>query len=339
MNTRFLPLFTFGITHQYYGGGGAPCPDFEFVIAEHSQRALAGARLLTRIHGGRLHVLFEANEKKSPRQDIDGMELVIGLRLRNPYFGYFTGALPEQLPLYANASAPTALDAPQACDLIARSFEPAAALAQRPLALSINRMQDDALMWSGKIRPGEDMPKIDMRSWQAGCYLATQRCGSETRSRPLILAPDLADAGMWGAVRIVVTPDFWNSPPPPADPAGADFTVGFNACAETLDYYIVAPADWSDFEKLSVTDASRNSTLAFSKLVQTPTSDDGIPPAVLGLPDKQAVLFRSSDPVTRSAASSLRLQLKHNGNTLVNNLPLPGADMPSARFVIHLSKP
>jgi len=57
------------------------------------------------------------------------------------------------------------------------------------------------------------------------------------------------------------------------------------------------------------------------------------------LPTAQAVLFRSQMPVPRSAAAALNIQLKRNEDTLVKNLPLPSADMPSARFVVHLSKP
>lgn len=330
MNTRFLPLFTLGVTHQYYGGG--TCPDFDFVMAGHSQRALAGARLLARMHAGRLHVLFEADGKKEPVQDIDGLELIIGLRLRNPYFEHFTDALPKPLPLYANTATTKTLDAPQASDLVAHRFTPVAAT-KLPLTLSIHRMQDHALMWSGGIKDGEDMPTLDMRTWEAGCYLVTQQSETETKSRPLILAPDLAETGMWGAVRIIVTTDFWKSPAPP------DFQVGFKAREETLDYYVVAPPNWSDFEKLSVTDAATNSTLMFEKLEQNKFPQDGISPMLLGVPEAQAVLFRSKLPITRSAATSLNIQLTRNGDTLVKNLPLPGADMPSARFVVHLSKP
>jgi hypothetical protein len=333
MNCRFLPLFTFRITHQYYGGDDVTCPDFNFVLAEHSQRALAGARMLARVNAGQLHILFEADESNSPAQAIDGLELIIGLRLSNPHFEYFTAALPDPLPLYANASTSKTLDAPQASDLIAHRFSPSPATTQRPLTLSIHRMRGNALVWSGEIGDGESMPIIDMRSWEAGCYLVTQQSGTESHTRPLILAPDLAEAGMWGILRITVTTDFWNSPPPP------DFQVGFSAREETLDYFVVAPTTWSDFEKLSVTDASQLPTLTFKKLVQTISSADGISPVLLGLPDAQAVLFRSNFTVARSAASSLHLQLNRNGDTLVKNLPLPSASMPSARFVVHLSKP
>ena len=145
---------------------------------------------------------------------------------------------------------------------------------------------------------------------------------------------------MWGVVRIVVKADFWNSPPKPARPVPPDFNVRFNARKETLDYYVVAPANWSTaFENLSVTDAAPHLPLTFQKLVQSISSADGISPVLLGVPAAQAVLFRSELIVPRSAAASLHIQLKRNGDTLVKNLPLPSADMPSARFVVHLSKP
>ncbi len=334
MNIHFRPLFTFGVTHEYYGAGTPASPDFDFVLAEHSQRALAGARLLARMHAGRLHVLFEAADDDSPLQDINGLELVIGLRLRNPYFEHFTAALPEPLPLYTNAAATHHLDAARTSDLTGDQFTPVATITQRPLTLNIYRMNGNTLVWSGEIRDGENMPTLDLRSWSAGCYLVTQHAdaGAETNSRPLILAPDLAAAGMWGIVRIVVTPEFWNSSPSP------DFDVRFNAREETLSYYVVAPPDWSDFDKLSVTDTATGSALTFEKLEPDHFPLDRFSDAQLGIPDVQAVLFRSTSPVPRQAAATKRLQLSRNGNPLIKNLPLPGADMPLARFIVQLSK-
>jgi hypothetical protein len=305
------------------------------MLAQHCQRALAGAHLLASQSGGQLHILYDADDADLPVQDIAGMELLIGLRLRNPYFEHYTAPLPPPVPLYANATAPRALDAPQGCDLIAHRFEPAVILTQRPLTLSIYRMRSDALVWSAQLKDGDNMPTIDMRFWEPGCYRVTQQAGAETRNRLLVLAPDLAEAGMWGAVRVVIAPEFWTAPEPP------DFGIGFNARQETLDYYVVAPKTWAGaFDDLSISDTASSSTLAFNASLQTDTSNDGIAPALLGVPNtSQAILFRSSLPVTRSAAASLHIQLKRNGNTLVKNLPLPGADMPAARFIVHLSKP
>ena len=325
MKTQFLPLLTLGISHPYYGDG--ICPDFDFMLAEHSRLALDGARLLIRRDAGQLYVLFEADEKNHPMQDIAGLELLIGLRLRNPCFEYFTDALPEPLPIYSNTT--TTLNAPQSGDLVARSFTPVAAMTQRPLNLSLHRTRDDALMWGGEIRDGENMPAINLSHWEAGCYRLTQQSVAGSRSRDLMLAPDLFQAGIWGAIKILVSAEFWNSPAPP------DFQIKFGARQETLNYYVVAPSGWSDFDKLSV---SANS-LTFEKIVPVDFPQDGITPAQLGLPTAQAVLFRSQMPVPRSAAAALNIQLKRNEDTLVKNLPLPSADMPSARFVVHLSKP
>lgn len=338
MNSRYLSLFTLRVSHQYYGGDDVACPDFDFVLSQHSQRALSGARLLASQGNGQLHLLFEADDDDLPVQDIAGMELVIGLRLRNPNFEHFTETLPAPLPLYANASTPKTLDAPHACDLVAHRFEPVAALEQRPLTLCIYRGRGNTLMWTGEVKDGENMPVIDMRFWEPGCYFVTQQAGVETKTRSLVLAPDLAETGMWGAVKVVVASDFWNTPAHPEPP---DFRIEFTARKETLDYYLVAPKNWNGaFTDLSISDAVDNSLLTFDTLVQNEASNDGIAPSLLGVPHiSQAILFRSSLPVTRSAASSLQIQLKRNGNMLVKSLPLPGADMPLARFVVHLSKP
>jgi len=329
MKTLFLPLFTLGISHQYYADG--LCPDFDFMLAEHSQRAMNGARLLARVQAGRLHVLFEAVEgdggKMQPMQNITGLELLIGLRLRNPAFEYFTDAPPASLPLYTNTL--TVLNAPQACDLVARLFTPLAEMTERPLTLNLLRASDDALMWSYEVKVSENMPTLDMQHWQAGCYRTTQQSSAGNTTRPLVLAPELAEAGIWGAVNIRTTAEFWETPVAP------DFKISFQARKEKLDYYIVAPLGWSDFDKLSVV----GNSLTFEKIEPDDFPVNGILRTQLGLPTDQTVLFRSALPVQRSTAASQHIQLKRNGDTLVKNLPQPGADMPSARFVVHLSKP
>lgn len=326
---KFLPLFTLDVSHQYYGEGS--CPDLDFVLAEHSWQTLNGARLLARVNAGKLHVLFEAVEdaegKMQPMQDIAGLELLIGLFLRNPCFEYFTGGLSEPLPLYTNTT--HTLNVPQACDLVERLFTPTAAMTQRPLTLSLHRASDDALMLNREVKTGEAMPTLDLHHWPAGHYRVTQQTSAGTVSRALLLSPDLAAVGIWGAVNLRVSEAFWSSPAPP------HFRVGFQARKETLSYYVVAPTGWNDFDKLSVTASS----LAFEKIGSDAFPPDAPSPTQLGLPAAQAVLFRSTVPVQRSASASLHVQLKRNGDTLVKNLPLPGADMPSARFVVHLSKP
>lgn len=330
MNTRFLPLFSLRVAHEYYGAGET-CPDFDFVLAEHSREALAGTRLLPRLYDGKLYVLFEADENDAPIQDITGLELLVGLRLRNPYFEYFSGPLPEPLPLYANSASPHALYAPQASDLTAGRFTPAAAMAERPLALEIRRMKDKSLIWSAEIAAGDEVPSLDMHGWEAGCYLVTQRSGVKSEDRPLIVAPDLADAGVWGTVMIRIEQDLWKTPP--------DFQVEFPARKEILSYYVVAPENWGDFGKLSVTDATANPALNFRKFEKAGFPPDSISPALLGCANDQIALFRSEAETPRSATPNRNIQLNRNGDTLVKNLPLPREDMPLARFVVRLSKP
>lgn len=334
MKIRHLTLFTLRVAHEYYGD--APCRDFDFVIAEHSRQAMKGAKLLSSVQGGRLSVSFEADDNDLPVQHIDGLELLIGLQLRNPSFEYFTGALPEATPFYANTSTARTLDAPLAGSLVAYRYAPVAAATARPLTLSIARMRDALPVWQAEIGNDQAMPVIDTRLWEAGSYEVTQQAGSATHVQPLLVAPDLAATGMWGMVRIVVTADFWA---PASQPP--DFHVDFAAVEETLDYYVVAPQSWTQaFDHLSISDAAASHKLTFHKYAQTAASNDGIAPSLLGVPDRsRALLFRSIQTVARNAVPAHQLQLKRNGDTLINNLPLPSANTPAARFVVHISKP
>lgn len=339
MITRYLSLFTLTIAHQYYGD--VPCNDFDFVLANHSRRAMAGVSLLARAQEGRLYMMFEADTGGSPMQDIGEMELLIGLRLRNPYFEYFTDPIPKPVPFYSNSTAAKTLDAPQPCNLVAHRFIPVAATDARPLTITVFRMRDGLQMWQGTIQDGESIPGIDMHTWDAGCYRVTQQSGAEIHEQPLVLAPDLATAGVWGIVRIAVAPDFWSVPAHSTEPQPPGFQIGFQAITEKLDYYVVAPKTWSQaFNHLLINDTFQDSSLTFEKLSQTDIPNDGISPGLLGVPDEShAVLFRSASAVMRSAVPAHHLQLQRSGNTLIKNLPLPSADMSTARFIVHISKP
>jgi hypothetical protein len=113
MKILFQPLFTLAVNHAYYGG---PCRDLGFVFPQETERLLRGARLVTKVLDGRLHVLFEADEEGAPLVSAAGRTLRIGLQLLNPSFPNFS-ALPidpaTAVALYANAGDPRQLDAPQ----------------------------------------------------------------------------------------------------------------------------------------------------------------------------------------------------------------------------------
>ncbi len=113
MKTRFEKLFTLAVTHAYHGG---ICEDFSFVLPAEADRLVRRGRLLSRVRGGVLYVLFEADDAGQPRVPLWGETLRVGLRLDNPFFLNFTDpALPRspRVWLYRNGAAPAALDPPE----------------------------------------------------------------------------------------------------------------------------------------------------------------------------------------------------------------------------------
>jgi len=123
MMTRFKPLFSLGVRHDYYGGA---CPDIGFIVPERVTRILRGAGMLTKVVDGTLHAVFPAGAAGDPARSISGKALRIGVVTRDPDFANITdGFAPSSGALhYRNRQLATVLDdPPTAIDL--RAIEPA----------------------------------------------------------------------------------------------------------------------------------------------------------------------------------------------------------------------
>jgi hypothetical protein len=113
MITNFNTLFTLAVSRSYYR---SPCEDFDFSVLGETARLLRNGKLLSKVRGGVLYILFETDESDGPLVRLDGRTLRFGLLLKNPSFRNFTHVPWEQTMrvVYRNGSSPLAFDAPEA---------------------------------------------------------------------------------------------------------------------------------------------------------------------------------------------------------------------------------
>lgn len=336
MKILFAPLLTVSVSHSYYLDG---CQDFDFVVPPSTERLLRSGRMLARALAGRFIVLAERDALGAPIADLSGQTLYFGLRLNNRYFGNFTAPLAIDagtLPLYANLAAPGAFDAPVGMLLVAGLYSHVPQLATRPVTLQL-RDADGNLLDTRSLASGEEAASYDLRPLPAGRYRIDEDYGGgTTRSRALLLHPELRDSGVWGVLAVKIDATFYTTP--------AAFALAFSARQETLKYFVVADNYGStEFDQLGVSDQGfgeeARSEITFDKVLPAAFTADDIAPALLGDGSARIALFQSQTQVARRERGFKQIQLARNGTVLVENLPLPGPERTQAHLIVHLSKP
>lgn len=152
----------------------------------------------------------------------------------------------------------------------------------------------------------------------------------------ITIDPELAPLAVLAIADITIPVEFYDNP--------AEFEIGFNARDEKLSYYVVArnysPAD---LNALTVQDAGFGEDgrpeIAFTRINAAGLTATDLPRASLGDDSAHVVLFRSTDKVPRVQRARHRIQLLRNSKPIIDNLPQPAPDSPSANVIVHVSKP
>lgn len=328
MSADFANLATIARSHDYYA---AACRDIELFATGATAALLRAGRMLAREAGGTLHLQYQAKASEVPVNSIAGEILVFGLRNNNPYFGNITGPVltaPRLRPFYANTTASAALDAPVGVEIVAGLHTHAPQEAGRPVALSL-RSARGALIDSRQLGSGMEESCYDLRSLPGGRYTLEEDYGGGLRhSREWLLDAELRDAAVWGVLAIRIDAGFYAHPPA--------FVLNFPARSETLRYYVVARGYSSDSAAdLNIHDGSGQG-LSFT--ASALPDDSNLKDALLRDGEAPVVVFQSQTEVARHEKGIKKLQLRLGNKVLIENLPLPGPERPSAELVVHLSK-
>ena len=329
MKISFSPLLSVTPQHAYYSGG---CRDIEFIPTSASADLLRAGRCIARTHEGTLHLHYETDGPNTPLSSLAGHTLYFGLRLANPYFPNFTAPVIAEArltPLYANTTAPTALDAPIGVALGAGIYAHMALDSDRPLDV-ILRTSTGTVLQSGHLQAGQDSSSFDLRGLPDGAYFIDEEHeGALTLHRPLLVNADLRDYGVWGVLALTIDASFYASAP--------SFSISFTPRSETLRYYVVASNfPQAEFDQLNISDG--DSAVVFDKLL--PDFPDGyLDHTLLATDGAMIALFESQTAIERRERGQRRLRLNRNATTLIEHLPLPGPEKARADLIVHLSKP
>jgi hypothetical protein len=335
---QFRLLFTVSISHNYYSQG---CKDFSFIIPADSTQLLKNGKLLAKIHEGKLHVLFAADETKKPLVLLTGKTLRIGLKLLNPFFSNFTDLgfdFNLSRTLYRNSTTPDALDAAKAITFVGNLFSYALKQITRPITVNLKDRNGQVLQ-TDMIENDRSTVSYDFQraNRSVGLY-PIEEFGSGNIETNYYFDPELQQEDVFGTIEITIANSFYTTPP--------EFAIAFTAKQETLKYYVVVNNyPDSEFDTLSVFDGGEEgrSQINFTKFLPAAFTKDDISPSLLGNGDAKIALFKSQTAVTRQekARKNIQLQKQKNGGVeeLIKHLPQPGADKANADQIVQLVKP
>ncbi len=337
MISSFGILFSVKIAHSYYTNG---CQDFEFLIPEDSNLLLRDRRIISKVSKGICYFLCEKSESGIPVVDVSGINIRIGLKLKNPYFSNFTkvDVKTGTTPLYRNASSPVSLDLPVETLLVGPLFAYPLTKTSRPVTITVKDYLNNILQTATVTKEGDTTPvPLDLRGYAPNVYSVNEKQGSSTKKSLCYIDPDLAGKPVFGIVEINVSASFFTPVPP-------EFTLNFMAKEEVLKYYIIGKNySASDLSKLSVADAGYTEDsrpqVQFTKVNQGAFIATDISPSLLTGTGTSVVLFKSQTPVTRLERARRKIQLTKNSDVILKHLPLPGINRSNSDIIIQISKP
>jgi hypothetical protein len=338
MTTRFKTLFVISIAHGYYQ---TECDDISFVVPDTTAASLANGKILTRELGGKLYLLYEADETGAPLRPLPGQVVRLGLHLTNPFFSNFTDlSFATDTVLYRNIVAATALDNPMPVHLVGTIFNHQFFSVVSPVTISLKNSVGRAVPVE-QIDPNTKLQSVsfDLTLQPPGIYTVEETHGTTTTVTTYYCDPELRQTGVFGVVEVTIDKSFYPASSPP------EFVVRFDAQKQLLRYYVVARNNYAqtDIDQLSVSDDGfaddGRPQINFDKVPSSAFGPDDVSPAQLGAPPSQVLLFKSQVGVLRSQKARKKIQLKKNGDPLVSNLPQPLPDNPTSNLIVSVSKP
>lgn len=335
MLTRFDTLFTISVDHEYYAG---QCPDFRYHVPVTTVARGNRGRLLFKQRDDRFHCLYEADGDGNALSPVAGEKLVFGLVLTTPYFAnYSVYDFSGLTPCYRNANVPDALAAPLPVRLSGELIHRDLASVDRPVTIDL-KDPAGATLDTLTLSPAQTRNAVnfDSRHLPEGRYQVKETYAGSQFTSEHYLHRELLQRGVFGIVEIELAAPMYTTPPA--------FTIPFLAREEIVKYYIVAE-NYTDgeFNALTVTDqgflADGRSEITFTRFLPAQFTSDDIDAALLEGAGKKLAVFKSNSVEKRHHAPRHNIQLNRNGETLIPQLPSPGADTSRQEFVISLEKP
>jgi hypothetical protein len=303
---------------------------------------LRRGRLRARTLDGRLQVWFESDAGGIPIVNLQGSELVFGLKLTNFAFSHYTKPVltdSSLVPFYTNRTVTTAVDAPFGVTLTSGIYPHQTQSASRPLTCALKN-RDGTVVREEVLRSDDTAVAFDLRQIPDGRYSVVEQTseGAQIQSE-LYVNSELRSGSVWGIVSIRIDSSFYTIPPA--------FELTFQAREEQYKYYLVArnfPVDKFDVltRDFNVKDSGAGDDhrpeILFDKVASDSFGPSDLPRVTLGDENDLILMFRTRQAIARRARGYQKFVLKQDEKILFDNLPQPAAELPQAQFIVHVSK-
>lgn len=317
-----------------HGYQHAPFLAFDVLLPRDSQALLKRGRVLLRRTSTGISLFAEHGVGNAPAVNLAGQRLRLLLAATDPSFAAITElpfGLGSEWGLYRAQNGQTTLADPIAVRPVGSVVRHRLSLPQRPVTVRL-RDADNHLLTSQVVLDAEQSEiSFDLSASAPGAIRLHEDAGGLPNTSTVYLEPELRSSAVFAAVEIDLSSSYYDAAP--------EFVLPLAARREVLKYYCVVrgfnPLETSGF---AVHDAGGHGIGFARSLLFAP---DDLPATTLGedtSTNTQVLLFKSLLPVARQALPRRRIQLRRNGEVLLQDLPSPNPTSPHADLVIHLSK-
>ncbi|MBI1919790.1 MAG: hypothetical protein HYS23_01790 [Geobacter sp.] len=337
MITTFRTLFTVSISHAYYS---ETCNDIDFVLPLDSRELLRNAKVIWRVSNGVLYFLYETDAGNGPLISLSGETVRFRLKLLNPYFMNFTelDIPPKTVLYYRNQSEAEDLGEAKEVLVTGDILTHSIMSESRPINAILKDRTGTLLAEESAADAGFKEIRFPLSGYPPGIYIVEEGYPGSGKTKEYYHDVEMLNAGALGVAEIVIAESFYGH----QDDEPLRLKVPFRTRENFLEFYVIAKNySQEELDQLKVEDKTPGTgENGDSKpLFEAIPCEKLTPPYnQLGGTDAKVVLFKSNKAVPRSEVGSRRIQLFRNGETLIKSLPLPRADKPDGRIVIHISK-
>lgn len=328
MNIEFAPLFTLAVTHAFYGG---PCHGIRFVVPADARQLLDGNRMRARSQGGTFQLFYEKNaDSEYPA----GLTIRVGIVCSAPGFATVTD-LPFTpgfgLNIYRNSG--SSLAAPLLVFPGNRLLTHSLRVTNRPTTATLTGPTGETMALHTVNASPPDEVSFDLNGYPAGLFRVTEAAAGASRQTDYYCDPELRSEPLFAVAEITISDSFYTTDPAPT------LVLALAARSEPLSYYVVADGYLeTDPLPLLVTDEGAAEQKR-DKITFAPAAGDAELLKSLKQGKNTVIkVFRSAGDVPRTAAGRRKIQLKRNGETLIANLPQPGAGSADSNVIVHITK-
>ena len=336
MMIRYQSLLTLQIAHSFFNG---VVDDVDWLTSTRAKQIAAKSSALIKTNNGQLLIVNERDSNGLNIKPLNSASFFIGAHWRREELASVTAASsnPRQVPLFRNIDNANALSPAQMVYLSNSRLRHAIVSVERPLTIRLIDSDGDVL--NERVitaAMGLEALSFSEQPLPQGLVTVVEIKPNLTENvTHYVIDEELQGRSLSALFELRLAASMEQTP--------ANLTASFNGVSQVLKYYVVT-RNYSAQEQaeLNIVDNGavddQRPAVTFDKILPANFSDEEFPPDLVTPEDASVVLFKSSSVQPRQSAVRHKLQLRRDGDVLIQHLPHAGLGRTTADVIVYLVK-